>query len=439
MTWPQKTEAPPHLDASGDALARLPRRREFLGELAARIGASGETAVLCVLDIDKFRFLNTVVGTQVADVALQQIADVLRQNLGPKTLLGRTGDDEFSVLFADTGLTEARAKAVSLMDALAGYQFVWHGQVFAFTACAGLALVAPPQHAEDALHAAMTACCAAKDISPGSIVGADEADSILKQHYADARILTGLHSAVAANRLRLYAQEIFSLDPDSGAALEFELLVHMVDADGTEFPPSAIIPAAERHGFIRDLDRWVMKAVLLDHADLLQRNQNVTLSLNLSGQSLADPTLWPYVSALFAHSAVSASRIQFEITETSAISDMSVAMAFLQAVRALGCRVALDDFGSGLSSFVYLRTFPVDCIKIDGAFVAHVTDPKSTDRAIVSAIVGVARDLQLTVVAEHVDCAEILATLRKLGVDKVQGYLIAEPRPFREMFEKLLD
>ncbi|MDR7127159.1 EAL domain-containing protein [Pseudotabrizicola sp. 4114] len=427
------------MDAGEAALFQHSGRSRFLEELAASVEAQSAATVLCVLDIDKFRFLNAVVGSQVADLALQQIFEVLRGHLGPETLIGRTGDDEFSVLLSGGDLPKAHAQTVSLMEALARYQLDWCGQVFRFTACAGLTVVSQSQTAADALHAAMTACCAAKDISPGSIVVADEAEKFLTRHYADARILTGLQSAMAVDRLRLYAQEIFSLDPAVGTTLEFELLVHMVDADGTEFPPSAIIPAAERHGYIRDLDRWVMKAALLEHADLLQRNRNITLSLNLSGQSLADPTLWPYVSALFAESAVSASRIQFEITETSAISDMSVAMSFVQSVRALGCRVALDDFGSGLSSFVYLRTFPVDCIKIDGAFVANVTDAKSTDRAIVSAIVGVARDLQLTVVAEHVDSAEILATLRKLGVHKVQGYLIAEPRPFREMFEKSSD
>lgn len=431
----RKTDFPQQVGAGVDPLTRLPVRSRFLADLATHMAKARGAAVLCLLDIDKFRFLNAVAGTHAGDLALVQIAEVLRADLGPQALMGRTGDDEFAVLFTEAELPEARAKATSLMDALARYQLDWHGQVFAFSACAGLAPVSDTQTADEVLHSAMTACCAAKEIGRGSMVVADAAESLLTKHHADARMLSELQSAIVANRMRLYAQEISSLGPACGTAPEFELLVHMVDTVGTEFPPSAIIPVAEHHGLIRDIDRWVMKAVLLDHAELLHRNQNVTLSLNLSGQSLADPTLWSYVSGLFAQSSVAAARIQFEITETSAIRDMSVAMAFVQAARSLGCRVALDDFGSGLSSFAYLRTFPVDCIKIDGAFVGNVTDASSTDRAIVTAIVGVARALGLTVVAEHVDSPEILATLRQLGIDKVQGFLIAEPRPFREMFE----
>lgn len=422
----------------GGSADGLSWRSQFLRDVVAHLQREKCDAVLCVLDIDKFRFLNAAVGNRVADIALGQIAEVLHAHLGPGGLMARTGDDEFSVLFPGADMPTARKDAAALMEALAAYRLDWEDQAFSFTACAGLAAVRQGAPPANALHAAMIACCAAKDIRPGTILTSDDTNGALDRHRADARIMTGLQSAVSADRLRLYAQEIFSLDPSAGDVLEFELLVHMIDVDGREFPPSAIIPAAERHGFIRGLDRWVVKAALVDHADLLRRHPNVTLSLNLSGMSLSDPGLWPYVSGLFAQSDVAASRIQFEITETSAIRNMPAAMKFVQSVRAMGCKVALDDFGSGLSSFVYLRTFPVDCIKIDGAFVAHVTDPESKDRAIVRAIVQVARDLRLTVVAEHVDSAEILATLRDLGVQKVQGYLISEPRPFREMFEKLL-
>jgi diguanylate cyclase len=410
----------------------LPGRQEFIDYLRSR-PASG--VYICLLDIDKFRFLNSAVGIVAADLALQQISEVLRQHIAPGDHLGRTGDDEFAVSFVRDSLQEARQKATELMAALASYQLDWNGQIFNFTACAGLAAVSSPDTAEHSLHLAMAACSAAKDAGRGSLIVAGEASVHSTNYHRDARILTGLLSAIAEDRLRLYAQEIFSLTQTEGDTLEFELLVHMVDTDGTSYPPSAIIPAAERHGFIRELDRWVMKAVLIDNAELLRSNPNVMLSLNLSGDSLSDPTLWEYIAGLFAKSSVAKSRIQFEITETSPISDMPVALAFVKAVRAHGCKVALDDFGSGLSSFVYLRTFPVDCIKIDGAFVGNVMHSASADRAIIKSIVGVARDLGVTVVAEHVDSHGVLGTLRELGINKIQGYLISQPKPFSEMFK----
>ena len=248
-------------------------------------------------------------------------------------------------------------------------------------------------------------------------------------------MLTRLPAAMKDWRLQLCAQEIFSFKP-SEDVLQFELLMHMVDRQGNKYSAGSIIPAAERNGFIRELDRWVMKVVLVDYAPILHDNPKLRLSLNLSGQSLGDPELWPYVRNLFEESKVPGFQIQFEITETSPIADMDVALDFIRSARAFGCKVALDDFGSGLSSFLYLRSFPVDCIKIDGAFVANVCDPQSVDRAIVKSIVGVAHDLGLAVVAEHVDSSATMETLRDLGVDMIQGYLISRPQPFVEMFEK---
>lgn len=436
MTQVRQLAKPDQATAGLDALTGLSGRPKFIADLARFLPGLEREAVLCLIDLDQFRFLNAVAGPQAADQALNQIAALLAAGLAPDDLIGRTGDDEFSVLFTGCSRAEARVRSDALLQRLSGYRLDCRDRVFTFTACVGLAVATATDRAEDILHVAMCACGAAKDGGHGNTVLAGEDGCHSERYQTDARVLTGLQSAIAGDRLRLYAQEIFSFDPGAGDVLQFELLVHMVDSDGTEFPPSVIIPAAERHGFIRQLDRWVLKAALIDNAALLHQLSHLCLSLNLSGQSLADPDLWPYVAGLFAQAGVPGDRIQFEITETAAIRDMAVALAFIESARAHGCKVALDDFGSGLSSFIYLRTFPVDCIKIDGAFVGNVTDPDSVDRAIVTAIVGVARDLGLTVVAEHVDSTEVLATLRQLGIDKVQGFLISQPQPFREMFEK---
>ncbi|MDO9526668.1 MAG: EAL domain-containing protein [Gemmobacter sp.] len=423
--------------AMPDGLTGLAGRQEFCANLAGTLPTLDQDALLCLIDIDQFRFLNSALGPSVGDVVLKRMSALLQAELAPGDLIGRTGDDEFTILLVGRSLQTARAKVAAMLEAMGRFRLVQLGRDFSLSACAGLAVVSSGDDGDSLLHVVASACGAAKDAGRGSMVLAGEAICLSSRFHREARILTGLQSAIAADRLRLFAQEIFSFDPLVGDVLEFELLVHMVDADGTEFPPSAIIPAAERHGFIRDLDRWVMKAALVDGAELLHRNPNINLSLNLSGPSIADPELWPYIEGLFRKCGVAGARIQFEITETSAITDMAVALAFVQAARAYGCKVALDDFGSGLSSFVYLRTFPVDCIKIDGAFVGKVTEPGSADHAIVKAIVSVARDLGLSVVAEHVDSTEVLATLRQMGIDKVQGFLISQPKPFRELIEKL--
>ncbi len=417
-----------------DRLTGLPGRA-WMGEALARQQPSVDLgSVLCVLDLDQLRFLNLIAGTEVGDIALRDIAALLKSLMRVDDLIARTGDDEFSVVFVGCDLTEARGRAADLLAAVSAYHLPKPHETYSLTASAGLMVMAPGDAPRSWLTGAVAACTAAKDLGRGRLVFAGDAECLFSHQEIEARILMGLKSAIADDRLQLYAQEIICFDPLC-TDMQFEVLVHMVDRDGTKFLPASVIPAAERHGYIRELDRWVMKAVLVDCAAILHGNPKLCLSLNLSGQSLGDPGLWPYIAGLFEKSGVPGHRIQFEITETSAISDMAVALAFVTAARGHGCRVALDDFGSGLSSFLYLRTFPVDCIKIDGAFVGNVTDPNSIDRAIVRAIVGVAHDLGLDVVAEHVDSTGVLKTLGELGVDMVQGFLIAQPRPFLEMFK----
>ncbi|MEO8242011.1 MAG: EAL domain-containing protein [bacterium] len=417
-----------------DALTGFPGRLEFIEVLAGHRIQVGKTSVLCMIDLDQFRFLNLSAGLEAGDTVLRDIAALLREALVSGEMIARTGDDEFSIIFSGCGLSEARLRVDSLLNLVSAYSLARSGEVFSLTASAGLVLMQTTEDPQTWLKSAMAACTAAKDIGRGAVVLAEAAAGLSSQQMVEAQILVSLPSAIAENRLQLYAQEIFGFDA-SRQEMQFELLVNMVDRSGTTFSAASVIPVAERYGLIRDLDRWVVKSALLDNAGILLRNPEVNLSLNLSGASLGDPDLWPFIAGLLAESGVPGAQIQFEITETCVISDMLVARAFIEAVRNLGCRVALDDFGSGLSSFNYLRSFPVDCLKIDGAFVRNVIDPDSIDRVIVDAIVDVAHRLDLTVVAEHVDNTEVLQTLRDLGVDMVQGFLISQPTDYVKMFE----
>lgn len=418
-----------------DLLTGVLDRQNFAGYLAQIRLVANETSVLCLIDIDHFRFLNMVAGISAGDRALQSVTAILQAELTSGDIIGRTGDDEFAIILTGSDLPQAQGRANALVTAISAIRLTYAAEVYSLTACAGLVLMRAADDPKAWLMAAMATCAAAKDLGRSSVVLAGASENLQHLQDTEARIMTGLQSAIADDRLQLYAQEIFNLDA-SCAERQYELLVDMVDRHGTRFPAANVIPVAERHGFIRELDRWVMKSVLVDSAAILLDRPSLRLSLNLSGQSLADPGLWSYMSGLFEQSGVSPRQIQFEITETSAISDMTVALAFVKAARDFGCKVALDDFGSGLSSFVYLRTFTVDCIKIDGAFVGNVTQGDSVDRVIVSAIVNVAHALGLTVVAEHVDSTDVLATLAELGVDMIQGFLISQPIPYKQMFEK---
>lgn len=254
-----------------------------------------------------------------------------------------------------------------------------------------------------------------------------------------ARLLTGLPAALDDGRVVLLAQEIVSLDAPPPARREYEVLVQVRDALGLAHSPGELIRNAENSHLIALLDRWVIRAAIVGHAALMHRAPHVDLSLNISGRTLGYRCLWGFVARTLVEAGVPARRIQFEITETSAIHDMAAAQANVRAARAAGCRVALDDFGAGLSGLAYLKSFELDGIKIDGDLIPNVADPARIESEIVPSVIRLGRQLGLEVVTEHVARRETLEVLRDMGVDKVQGYLFGLPRPLGDVLREQAD
>lgn len=255
-----------------------------------------------------------------------------------------------------------------------------------------------------------------------------------QQTVIEARLIGDLATAMDEGRLRLMAQEIRRLGVSDSSTRQYEVLVQMTDRFGTDHPPSSFVPLAERSELIELLDHWIFRHAVLDHAEVLRQRGDISLSINVSGRSLSTAAFGAMVGETLAQAGIDPARIQLEITETSEIHDMDQAVANVRLARDAGMGVALDDFGAGLSGYMYLKHLDVTCLKIDGALIPNVVQNFSLETKIVRSVVALAHHLELEVVAEHVSSPEILAALRQLGVDKVQGYEVSVPFPYGELF-----
>lgn len=313
--------------------------------------------------------------------------------------------------------------------------FPWNGRVYDVGASIGIAAIdsdVPP--VSELMSRADVACYAAKAAGRNrvSVYRRDESDA--RRHHRELEVAAGIHSALEANRFRLYAQEIRSLHPGADDARHVEILVRMVDEQGLLIMPGAFIPAAERYDLMGHIDRWVIRNVLHQYGERLARVTGLSVSINLSANSLGEPFLLPFLHAALDDSVLPANRIRLEITETALINNMTAASRVVAEMRSAGCTVALDDFGSGLSSFAYLKQFPVDYLKIDGSFIRNLSS-NAVDREIVSSINDIGHRLGVRTVAEWVEDESTLHTLRAIGVDYAQGYAIGKPMPLEAFLD----
>jgi EAL domain-containing protein (putative c-di-GMP-specific phosphodiesterase class I) len=357
----------------------------------------------------------------------------------PDDVLARLGGDEFALLLKDCTIDQAEQVCQGVIDAIRGRRFPWEGRVYDVGASIGIAAIdldVPP--VSELMSRADVACYAAKAAgrSRVSVYRRDESDA--RRHHRELEVAAGIHSALEANRFRLFAQEIRALQPAAnesanesaneggGAHRHIEILVRMVDEHGELIMPGAFIPAAERYDLMGHVDRWVIRNVLRGYGERLCAVPGLSVSINLSANSLGEPFLLPFLHAELEASALAASRIRLEITETALINNMAAANRLVAEMRRAGCTVSLDDFGSGLSSFAYLKQFPVDFLKIDGSFIRQLAD-NAVDREIVSSINDIGHRLGVRTVAEWVEDERTLDALRAIGVDYAQGYVIGRP------------
>jgi len=423
--------------ASHDGLTDLTNRTEFDRRLRSALDlarVSGAEHALCYLDLDQFKVVNDTCGHMAGDELLRQISQLLRTQVRTRDTLARLGGDEFGVLMERCNLENAHRLADGLRRSVEAFRFNWEDKVF--TVGISIGLVPIDRDSPDSaaiMRAADTACYAAKDEGRNRIHVYHEKDTEVARRQGEMQWISTIGSALEEGRFRLFAQSIQPLAADDYGLAHYEILLRMVGTDGEIILPGEFLPAAERYNIATKLDRWVIEAA----RDWFSQNpeqleQLHTCAINLSGQSLGDPGFLRFVMDQFRDGSLPPERICFEITETAAIGNLTQATAFINSLTTLGCRFGLDDFGSGLSSFAYLRSLSVDFLKIDGIFVKDiVTDV--IDMAMVKSINDIGHVLGKKTVAEFVENAEILALLRDIGVDYAQGYHIAAPVPIEAL------
>jgi diguanylate cyclase (GGDEF)-like protein/PAS domain S-box-containing protein len=424
--------------ATHDPLTGLVNRREFerrLGVAREEIATQARDGVLCYLDLDQFKVVNDTCGHVAGDELLRQLAAILHGRLRKSGTLARLGGDEFGVLFPDCGIRRATNIAHELLGEIQNFRFAWENKTFSVGASIGIvALTKDFMDSAGALSAADAACYIAKDAGRNRVHIYEEDDKELTQRKGEMQWVSRIRDALDRQQFVLVGQLIKPVSADCHASSAgLEVLVRMRGEDGSIILPGAFLPAAERYNLILALDRWVMMETLQHlgrHADQLDALEFCTL--NLSGSSLGDEQFLAFLVDQLVRNRVPAAKLCFEITESAAIANLSKAIHFITVLKEYGCRFALDDFGSGMSSFTYLKNLPVDFLKIDGNFIRDMArDP--IDRAMVAAIHQVGNVMGIRTIAEFVENEEILAALREIGVNYAQGFGISRPEPLEDI------
>ncbi|HEX2224114.1 MAG TPA: EAL domain-containing protein [Thermoanaerobaculia bacterium] len=419
--------------ARHDPLTGLINRREFENRLQQCLKTALEEDrihALFYLDLDEFKVVNDTCGHLAGDEMLKQVTALLRSRLRKTDTLARLGGDEFGVLLEDTTPERARQLGDDLRVSVKRFRFAWEERIFEIGVSIGLVLITrETRDLAQVLSAADAACYVAKEGGRNRMYEYQPDDSALAERYGEMQWIHRIHKAFAEHRFCLYHQKIQPLcAPEKGPPL-CEIFIRMVDEEGRVASPGAFIPAAERYHLIASIDRWVVHAAFVALAcRTLSHGDDTCFAINLSGQSVGDDAFLDYVLAEIDSTGVPPERICFEITETAAVGNLAQAVRFIGALKELGCRFVLDDFGSGLSSFAYLKNLKVDFLKIDGAFVRDMMG-SSVQRALVESIHQIGQVMGIRTIAESVEDRAILEACREIGVDYAQGYGIAPPEP----------
>jgi diguanylate cyclase (GGDEF)-like protein/PAS domain S-box-containing protein len=428
--------------ASHDALTGLVNRREFencLQKAVLSAKASDQQHALCYLDLDQFKLVNDTCGHIAGDELLRQVTALFQSQVRTSDTLARLGGDEFGLLLFHCPLDAALRVASKLLEQLQEFRFVWQDKTFSIGVSIGLvAIDANTQSMTSVMSAADSACYAAKNKGRNRVQVYQADDRELAIQQSQMQWVTRLTQALEENRFRLYYQSIVPSRQTSSLATHYEILLRLIDEQGNLVSPMAFIPAAERYNLMPAIDRWVIRTLFTSLGQHYRENRNpchfledgcdCLYAINLSGTSLNDEQFIDFVREQLALYQVPPQVICFEITETVAIANLRQAAQFMRSLKQVGCRFALDDFGSGMSSFAYLKNLPVDYLKIDGGFVRQIVD-EPTDLAMVEAINHIGHVMGLQTIAEFVENEAILEKIAAIRVDYAQGYGISQPRP----------
>ncbi|WP_158260461.1 EAL domain-containing protein [Chlorogloea sp. CCALA 695] len=434
--------------ASHDLLTGLVNRREFeqrVEHLLLSVKTDKEQHSICYIDLDRFKIVNDTCGHAAGDELLRQVANIVTVQVRAADTVARLGGDEFGLLLNNCPTPQALRIANTIRQKLEEFRFIWQDKIFTVSVSVGLVGIDAENDVASILNAADAACYAAKNAGRNRVHIYRSKDNDLVARYGQMQWVSRIHQALENNSFCLYCQPIVSLDATKASQEHYEILLRLQEETGDIILPMAFIPAAERYGLMHLVDRWVIRTLFThlgqcyqDGYGLEKRDSDSApgnglrtfYAVNLSGASINDDEFIDFLHEQFTLHQVPAQAICFEVTETTAIINLNNASKLIREIKSLGCSFALDDFGSGMSSFAYLKNLPVDYLKIDGNFVRGIVEVP-TDLALTAAINQIGHVMGLKTIAEFVENDAIKQKLTEIGIDYAQGYGIAKPRPFK--------
>ena len=424
--------------ATHDELTGLVNRKEFerkLDTVLADAKGNDTHHVVAYLDLDQFKVINNTAGHDAGDQLLVAIGELLVGKLaGNESTVSRLGGDEYGIMIENCERDSGLSVIKQLADSVKAHQFKWDGDEFTLTTSSGVVFVDKNMESvSEILRGADTACYSAKDAGRDRIQVFEEDDSAMEKRRDVMEFVSQIDAALKDDRFILNCQKISPIDLEKGDRPHYEILLTVLDENNEPMPPQDFIVAAETYNRMGAIDRWVIKnAFKWIAANILKLDGLGAFSINISGNSLTEDDFMEFVLDQFNETRLPTSKICFEITETSAIGSLDNAVEFMEKLKVIGVQFSLDDFGTGLSSYSYLRNLPVDYLKIDGIFVKDIkTNP--SDYAVVKSINEIGHFMGKQTIAEYVEDDEILEILREIGVDFAQGYGIEKKMPITDL------
>ena len=423
--------------ATHDPLTKLYNRRKFEEQVARAIEYAKNDNyhyAVCYLDLDRFKIINDTCGHSAGDKLLCQITKLLQQRIRTSDIFARVGGDEFAILLCQCTLEQAILTAKQLVEIVRGFRFIWKDKVFRIGVSIGLVGIdLQTDSLTSLLNAVDASCYAAKESGGNTVHVYHQEDIALVRQQTQRRWVEKINRALEENRFCLYTQKIVPIDED--LEIHYEVLLRLVEKSGKLIAPGLFLPAAERYGLMPAIDRWVIETFMSNYeiywrsSQLKKPKSAINIyTINLSGASINNREFANFLKERFDRYNIPPETICFEITETVAITNIEQAVVFIKQLKQLGCSIALDDFGSGMSSFNYLKHLPVDYLKIDGSFVQNIVSDK-VDYATVECFNHISQIMNIKTIAEFVENEAILNNLKQIGIDYVQGYGIERPQP----------
>lgn len=416
-------------NASHDPLTRLVNRREFerqLSKAIASLNNNQTTHILLFLDLDQFKIVNDTCGHAAGDGLLKQLSSLLEIEVRKSDTLARIGGDEFGVLLQECAVEKGKEIAEHLRKVVEDFRFEWEKKVFRVGVSIGFVKIQDGSAIEDLIRHADFACYQAKAAGKNRIHVYQAQEGAEKD--SELQRFNHIMTALEKNQFEIFVQPI--VRTQSLVVHHYEILLRLRSEAGEVIQPNEFISSAERYGVMLSVDRWVIRHAIEWLAE--QRAHEPKIAINLCGASLGDDQLSRYIEQLFNETQVKANQVSFEITETTAIANMSQALQLINDLKKLGCVFALDDFGSGLSSFAYLKNFPVNYLKIDGTFVRDILQ-NPVDHAMVQAIHQIGQVMNIETIAEYVENDALITACQDIGINFLQGYGIGKPMPMSEV------